>query len=119
MLNEDQQHQAKNDFITLALNESGVVRRHDQDCIKKEGDFEEIASEILSGSADKDPKAVKKRLKWDRRFRVEEANFSKRKREFDEHIEAYKRDFDEAINIFFQYNIFPPPIFVVHTCDCE
>ena len=64
--------------------------------MQKEGDFEDIANEILSGAADKDPKAVKKRLKWDRRFRVEEANFSKRKREFDQHIEAYKRDFDEA-----------------------
>ena len=103
LLDEQDQEQSepKNDFITLALNESGVQdgiegKRSEGTAASSSGDldYEELANEILNG--EKDPKIVKKRLKWDRKFRVEEANFSKRKRELDELIEAYKREYDEA-----------------------
>ena len=53
-----------------------------------------LADEIFAAEQG-DPTFAKKKLKWDRKFRVEESNFETRKKEIEVQIEAYKRDFDD------------------------
>ena len=42
-----------------------------------------------------DPVYAKKKLKWDRKFRVEESNFETRKKDIELQTEAYKRDYSD------------------------
>lgn len=74
------------DLVSLAISQSGLQVGSDH-----EEDFQELANEILQG--DTDPRLARKRLKWDRKFRLAEANFEKRKKELAMQMEAHKRDF--------------------------
>ena len=83
--------ESKSDLISLALTQSGI---EDASSLHDNGEYEALADEILYG--DSDPGLVKKKLKWNRKFRVEETNFERSKKTLESKIEAYKRDYDEG-----------------------
>jgi len=80
-----------NDLVSLALTESGIQENNQEE----DTHYEQLADEILAAEQG-DPAYAKKKLKWDRKFRVEESNFEARKKDIEVEIEAYKRDHDEA-----------------------
>ena len=50
---------------------------------------------FFSAAEQGDPAYAKKKLKWDRKFRVEESNFETRKKDIELQTEAYKRDYSD------------------------
>ena len=89
----DLEHQiAESDLVSVAIRDSGIS---DNNLFVQEdidGDYEDLAIEILN--ADKDYRIARKRLKIDRKFRILETGFEKKKRDIEIQTEEYKRGFE-------------------------
>lgn len=89
---ETQQEEKSNDLITLALTQSGIEDA--SSTLEDDLEYDELASEILYG--DTEPRLIKKRLKWDKKFRAQAATFERAKKNIEVQIESYKRDHNDA-----------------------
>lgn len=83
-----------NDLVSLALTESGIQEGGTSNIQDEDLDFLQLADEILAAEQG-DPAYAKKKLKCDRKFRVEESNFETRKKDIEVQIETYKRDYND------------------------
>ena len=83
------------DLLSEIVNESGIGLESRQTTLNEDLEYEEIANEILNTSESQNPKVIKKRLKYDRKYRTENSAFLKRKIEIEAKIENYKKDWNE------------------------
>lgn len=93
LLDQDEpQEKSDSDLITLALTQSGI--QDASSTLEDDLEYDELASEILYG--DTEPRLLKKRLKWDKKFRAQAATFERAKKNVELQTETYKRDHNDA-----------------------
>ena len=85
-------------MIGLALNASGVQFAQAEDLSEENTEYDQLAHEILYG--DSDAKIAKKKLKFERKMRGENAGFQKNQSEILKQIQSHKRKFeDEQVDL--------------------
>ena len=81
------------DLLSELVTEAGISSLPTD--LKEDAEYDELALEILNAE---DPKIAKRRLKYDRKIRLEDNTFAKRQNEMETKIEGLKRTHSEAQN---------------------
>ena len=81
------------DLLSELVTEAGISSLPTD--LKGDAEYDELALEILNAE---DPKIAKRRLKYDRKMRLEDNTFAKRQNEMETKIEGLKRTHSEAQN---------------------